>query len=256
MSRLNEKTAIVTGATSGIGEAAALLFAQEGANLVLSGRRQEKLGELVARIEALGARAIAVAGDVRDERHAQACVTTAIKQFGGLDVAFNNAGAATVMGSVTRIDPFGWQETIDTCLTSAYLGARHQVPAMLENGGGSLIFTSSFVGNTVGFPGMAAYAAAKAGLVGLVQTLAAEYGARGVRANALLPGGVDTPSNAANLPDAAPETRGFIEGLHALKRLGTPEELAEAALFLASDASRFMTGASMLVDGGVSITRT
>uniref|UniRef100_UPI002FC8C8EC SDR family oxidoreductase n=1 Tax=Devosia sp. TaxID=1871048 RepID=UPI002FC8C8EC len=108
----------------------------------------------------------------------------------------------------------------------------------------------------VGFPGMAAYAASKAGLAGLAQVLAAEFGAQGVRANVLLPGGTDTPANHANAPGATPETRAFIEGLHALKRLGRPEELAQAALFLASDASSFMTGASMLVDGGVSITRT
>lgn len=255
MSRLENKIAIITGATSGIGEAAALLFAREGACLVLSGRRQEKLDDLVNEIDKLGAGAVAIAGDVRDESHAKACVNAAVSQFGGLDIAFNNAGGSPAMGPVTEVDAAGFQEVVDTNLTSAYLGARHQVPALLERGGGSLIFTSSFVGKTVGFPGMAAYAAAKAGIVGLVQTLAVEYGAHGIRANALLPGGIDTPSNAANLPGAAPETRGFIESLHALKRLGTAEELAEAALFLASNASRFMTGSAMLVDGGVSINR-
>lgn len=256
MSRLKNKIAIITGATSGIGEAAALLFAREGACLVLSGRRQEKLDGLAGQIDNLGAGVITIAGDVRDEDHARACVDAAMGQFGGLDIAFNNAGGSPTMGSVTDVDAEGWQEVIDTNLTSAYLGARHQIPALLERGGGSLIFTSSFVGNTVGFPGMAAYAAAKAGIVGLVQTLAVEYGAQAIRANALLPGGIDTPSNAANLPGAAPETRGFIESLHALKRLGTAEELAEAVLFLASDASRFMTGSAMFVDGGVSINRT
>ena len=127
---------------------------------------------------------------------------------------------------------------------------------MLERGGGSPIFTSSFVGSTVGFPGMAAYAASKSGLIGLAQVLATEFGQGGVRANVLLPGGTDTPSNAANAPGAPRETRAFIEGLHALKRLGKPEELAQAALYLASDASSFMTGTTMLVDGGVSINRT
>jgi NAD(P)-dependent dehydrogenase (short-subunit alcohol dehydrogenase family) len=150
----------------------------------------------------------------------------------------------------------GWRETVDTNLTSAFLGAKYQVPAMLERGGGSLIFTSSFVGSTVGFPGMAAYAASKAGLTGLVQVIAAEFGKNGIRANVLMPGGTDTPANVANAPGAAPETRTFIEGLHALKRLGRPEELAEAALFIASDAASFMTGTTLLVDGGVSITRT
>lgn len=127
---------------------------------------------------------------------------------------------------------------------------------MIARGGGSLVFTSSFVGHTAGFPGMAAYAASKAGLIGLVQSLAVELGARGVRVNALLPGGTDTPSNVANLPSASPETRGFVEGLHALKRMAQPAEIAEAALYLASDAASFVTGTALLVDGGVSISRT
>ena len=116
--------------------------------------------------------------------------------------------------------------------------------------------TSSFVGYTVGFPGMSAYAAAKAGLVGLAQVIATEYGARGVRANAVLPGGTDTPSNVANAPGAAPETRAFVEGLHAVKRMATPMEIARAVLHLASDDSSFITGTALLVDGGVSIART
>lgn len=149
-----------------------------------------------------------------------------------------------------------WRDTVDTNLTSAFLGAKHQVPALVERGGGSLIFTSTFVGHTVGMPGMAAYAASKAGLIGLVQVLATEWGAKGVRANALLPGGTDTPANVANAPDANPETRAFVEGLHALKRMAKPQEIAKAALYLASDASSFVTGTAMQVDGGVSINRT
>lgn len=256
MSALQNKVAIVTGATSGIGKAAAELFARQGASVVLSGRRGEILDQMVLDIEAAGGKAFAVAGDVKDEAHAKACVDAAIEHFGGLDIAFNNAGGSGAMGSVMEVSLEGWNETIETNLTSAFLGAKYQVPAMLKRGGGSLIFTSTFVGATVGFPGMAAYAASKAGLTGLAQVLAAEFGPQGVRANVLLPGGTDTPANHANAPGAAPETRPFIEGLHALKRLGQPEELAQAALFLASSASSFMTGAAMLVDGGVSITRT
>lgn len=127
---------------------------------------------------------------------------------------------------------------------------------MIKRGGGSIVFTSSFVGNTVGFPGTGAYAAAKAGLVGLTQVLAAEFGAKGIRANAILPGGTDTPANHANFPGAAEGTRSFVEGLHALKRLAAPEEIAQAALYLASDASSFVTGVALLVDGGVPINRT
>lgn len=123
---------------------------------------------------------------------------------------------------------------------------------MLERGGGSLIFTSSFVGYTAGMPGMAAYAAAKAGLIGLTQVLAAEYGPRGLRVNALLPGGTDTPGATTTTPQA----RAFVEGIHALKRMAQPEEIARSALYLASNASSFTTGTALFADGGVSINRT
>lgn len=193
---------------------------------------------------------------MREEAHAAELVRVAVEIFGGLDIAFNNAGATGAGGNLPELDLGTWNDTLHTNLTSAFLGAKHQIPAMLARGGGSLVFTSSFVGHTVGFPGMAAYAAAKAGLIGLVQTLAVEYGPHGIRANALLPGGTDTPANTANQPGAAPQTRAFIEGLHALKRLARPEEVAEAALFLASAQASFVTGAALLVDGGVSVTRT
>ncbi|MGQ4583903.1 SDR family oxidoreductase [Lysobacter sp. F60174L2] len=253
---LVDKVAIVTGASSGIGRATARLFAREGAKVVVSGRRQAELDALVAEIEADGGQAIAVAGDVRDEALAKALVEVAVERFGGLDIAFNNAGGLGAMGSVADVSLEGWRDTLDTNLTSAFLGAKYQVPAMLARGGGSIVFTSSFVGSTVGFPGMAAYSASKAGLTGLTQVLAAEFGAQGIRVNAVLPGATDTPSNHANAPDAPEGTRDFIESLHALKRLGRPEEIAQTVLHLASDASSFITGVALLVDGGVSITRT
>lgn len=146
-----------------------------------------------------------------------------------------------------------WDHEITTNLTSGFLGAKHQIPKMLENGG-AIIFTSSFVGNTAGMPQMAAYAAAKAGLVGLTKALSAEYGAQGIRVNALLPGAVDTPM-AAEFGDT-PEVIEFVEGMHALKRRSSAEEMAQSALYLASDASSFTTGTAMLVDGGVSINKT
>jgi NAD(P)-dependent dehydrogenase (short-subunit alcohol dehydrogenase family) len=256
MTALTGKVAIVTGASSGIGYPTAKLFAREGAKVVATARRQAELEALVADIEEEGGAAVAVAGDVRDEALAKALVDTAVGRFGRLDVAFNNAGPTGEMAPVSDLSLTGWRDTVDTNLTSAFLAAKYQVRAMIEGGGGSLIFTSSFVGYTVGFPGMAAYAASKAGQVGLTQVIAAEFGAKGIRANAILPGGTDTPANHGNAPGATPDVRAFVESLHALKRMAAPEEIARSALFLASDASSFITGAALLVDGGVSINRT
>lgn len=253
---LADKVAIVTGASSGIGYATARLFAAEGAKVVLAARRQAELDALVAAIEEEDGHAIAIAGDVRDEALAEELVTTAVGRFGGLDIAFNNAGSTGEMGPAAQMSLTDWRETLDTNLTSAFLGAKYQVPAMIERGGGSLIFTSSFVGHTADMPGMAAYAASKAGLIGLTQVLAVECGAKGVRVNAILPGGTDTPASITNAPGATPAVLAFVEGLHALKRMARPEEIARSVLHLASDASSFITGAALLVDGGVSINRT
>ncbi|MGE0348083.1 SDR family oxidoreductase [Hydrogenophaga sp.] len=256
MKSLLNKVAIVTGASSGIGRATSLLMASEGARLVVSARRREELDALVSEIERLGGQAQAVAGDIGDEELARRLVDVAVTEFGGLDIAFNNAGMVGKIGAIGDIGLDDWHEVLDTNLTSAFLGAKHQVPAMIERGGGSLIFTSSFVGHTAGMPEMAAYAASKAGQIGLVKALATELGSKGIRVNAVLPGGTDTPASITNAPGATPQVLAFVEGLHALKRMATPEEIAQAVLFLASSASSFVTGTAMQVDGGVSVNRT
>lgn len=252
--KLEGKVAIVTGASSGIGRAAALLFAAEGARLVLAARGSGALEALAEEIRRSGGQAIAMAGDVREEAFAQALVQEAGRTWGRLDIGFNNAGTLAGCGDTMQVSAEDWQVGMETNLTSAFYAAKHQVPAMLRGGRGSLIFTSSFVGHTAGFPGTAAYAASKAGVVGLTQALAAEFGPRGIRVNALLPGGTDTPM--ARQMNGTAEAIDHVASLHALKRIARPEEIAQAALFLASDASSFMTGAAMLVDGGISINRT
>lgn len=254
MNTLANKVAVVTGASSGIGRATALLFANEGAAVVVGARRKAELEKLVNEIEARGGRATCVAGDVKDEQYARALVQTAIDRFGGLDVAFNNVGTLGHMGPTPEISADAWRNAIDTNLTSAFYGAKHQIPAMLQRGSGSVIFTSTFVGYTVGFPGVASYAASKSGLIGLTQALAAEFGAKAIRVNAILPGGTDTPM--ACEMNATPEAIAQVANLHALKRIAKPEEIAQSVLYLASGASSFMTGAALLVDGGVSINRT
>lgn len=254
MQHLSNKVAIITGASSGIGYATSKLFAREGAKVVVAARRQTELDALVGEIEESGSEAVALAGDVKDDKFAKALVEMAIGRFGGLDVAFNNAGSMGEMGPTPDVSLAGWRDTIETNLTSAFLGAKHQVPAMLGRGGGSLIFTSSFVGYTAGMPGTAAYAAGKAGVIGLVKALAVEFGPKAIRVNAILPGGTDTA--AARAFADTEDKQAFVRGMHALKRIATPDEIAQTVLYLASDASTFTTGTALLVDGGVSVNKT
>ena len=248
---LADKTVIVTGASSGIGAAAAALFAAEGGRLVLGARREVLLEELADRIAAQGGKAVFLAGDIQDEGYAAALVALAEESFGGLDAAFNNAGITGSLGPVPDMEADTWHHVMATNLTSAFFAAKYQIPAMEKRGSGSIVFTSSFVGHTIGLPGMAAYAASKAGLIGLTQVLSAEHGPAGVRVNALLPGGTRTA-----MAGEDPDTLRFVEGLHALKRMAEPEEIAQAALFLVSDQSSFVTGSALIADGGNSINKT
>jgi len=244
MTMLEGKVAIITGASAGIGRAIALMFAAQGAAVVLTARREEQLGEVADEIRAKGGRAHASAGDVSQPETHEKLVAEAMAEFGGLDIAINNAGTVGPLKPLAEIAPEEWHQTLTTNLTAAYLGARSQIPAMLKRGSGSIVFTSSFVGTSVGLPGMAAYGTSKAGLMGLVKGVTADYAARGIRANALLPGGVDT--------DMAGDQsqKDWAAGLHAMKRIAQPDEIASAALFLASPMASFVTGSALFADGG------
>jgi NAD(P)-dependent dehydrogenase (short-subunit alcohol dehydrogenase family) len=241
---LQDKVVIITGASSGIGRAAAFLFSAEGAAVVLNARGESALEDVASRIRDLGGLARTVAGDASQPETHRRLIEEAVGEFGGLDVAFNNAGATGPIAPLTDISFADWQTTIAANLHSAFLGSVHQIPAMLKRKGGAIIFTSSFVGTSVGLPGMAAYAAAKAGLMGLVKGITADYGDKGIRANALLPGGVDTPMAGGGAQ------KEWAAGLHAMKRIARPEEIASAALFLASSMASFVTGAALFADGG------
>lgn len=241
---LEGKVAIVTGASRGIGLATAQMLSGHGAAVVMNARDEAALNEAVDELRRSGGEAVAVAGDVvLDDTHAR-LVEAAMQGFGGLDIAINNAGVVGPIGPLSEIEPQVWWQVLDTNLSSAYLGARRQIPAMLVRGGGAIVLTSSFVGTSVGLPGMAAYGAAKAGLMGLVKGITADHAAQGIRANALLPGGVDT----AMAGDQ--DQKDWAAGLHALKRIARPEEIAAAALFLVSPQASFVAGTALFVDGG------
>ena len=228
MGELKGKTVIVTGASSGIGAAAALLFAEEGANLVLGARREARLGSLIARITERKGAAVCLAGDVTEEGYSERLTALAEREFGAVDAAFNNAGIVGDLSPVAEMQTGNWDEVIATNLTSAFFAAKYQVPAMQKRGGGAIVFTSSFVGYANGgMPGMGAYAAAKAGLIGLTQSIASEHGTDGIRANALLPGGTKTA-----MAGDDPASHELIAGFHPLGRMAEPAEIANAALFL------------------------
>lgn len=247
---LNGKSIIITGASSGIGAAAAKIFAAEGAKLVLGARRAELLEQITEDISANGGEAAFLAGNVEDSAYAEELAKLAESRFGGLDGAFNNAGVTGDMGPIPDMADSNWHKVMAVNLNSGFYAAKFQIPAMRKRGGGSIVFTSSFVGHTIGLPGMGAYAAAKAGLIGMTQVLAAEHGPENVRVNALLPGGTMTPM--------AGDDAGFhevVRGFHALKRMAEPSEIANAALFLLSDHASFVTGSAMIADGGNSINK-
>lgn len=254
MKHLLGKVAIVTGASSGIGRATARLFAEEGAKVVVAARRGDALQALVEEIDSFGGQAKAFAGDVTEESFAKALVEFAMNSFGKLDVAMNNAGSLGPSCPVQTVSLPEWTDVMEANLTSAFLGAKYQIPAMIQSGGGSLIFVSSVMGYTTAFPNMSPYSASKAGMIGLSNALAVECAAHGIRVNALLPGGTDTPMGRE--ASSTPEAIAFVESIHALKRLARPEEIANSALYLASDMSSFTTGTALLVDGGVSINKT
>jgi NAD(P)-dependent dehydrogenase (short-subunit alcohol dehydrogenase family) len=245
---LQHKTIIITGASSGIGAAAAQLFAAEGARVVLGARRLDALERVAADIARQGGQAAVLAGDVRDEAFAQGLVNLAVSRFGSLDGAFNNAGVIGELAPTPEMPLAAWNEVIAVNLTSAFLAAKAQIPVLGR--GGSIVFNASFVGySNGGLPGMGAYAASKAGMIGLVQSLAIDHAAAGVRINAILPGGTITPAGAEN----EPEVMRTIAALHPIKRMAAASEIAQAALFLLSDRASFVTGSPLIVDGGMSV---
>ncbi|NVD27759.1 SDR family oxidoreductase [Parasphingorhabdus flavimaris] len=244
MTLLLNHSIIISGASSGIGAAAAEIFAKQGANLVLVARDETGLQETAAKVTDDGGQAIICAGDICDPQTHEHSVDRAMKSFGRLDGAFNNAGTVGATSPLAEISLETFQNVLTTNLTGAFLAAKNQIPAMIESGGGSIVFTGSFVGVSTGLPTMGAYATAKSGLLGLVRSITADYATQGIRSTALIPGGTHTKmaGNADN--------REWAASLHAMKRLANPDEIAQAALFLLSNLSSFVSGSTLWADGG------
>jgi NAD(P)-dependent dehydrogenase (short-subunit alcohol dehydrogenase family) len=245
--RLEGKVALITGGGSGMGKVASELFAHEGASVVLTDVNDEA-GEATAR--AIGERARYVHADVSDESEAEAMVTAAVDAFGRLDILYNNAGIMPLGdGSVTDNDSLIWDEVLAVNVKGVAFGCKFGIRAMLENGGGSIINVASFVAWMGAATSQTAYTASKGAVLAMTREIAVEYARQGVRCNALCPGPIETPLLLALLSDEEKKQRRFVH--IPMGRLGRAEELAKAALFLASDDSSYMTGASLIVDGGI-----
>jgi NAD(P)-dependent dehydrogenase (short-subunit alcohol dehydrogenase family) len=248
--RLAGKVALITGAGSGIGRVAAGLFASEGASVVVADVAAEAAVDTAATITAAGGRATAVTVDVADETEVTAMVRTAVDTFGGLHVLFNNAGIFPGDdGGVLDTPPSTWDRVMAVNLKGVWLGCRAAVPAMMDSGGGSIVNVASFVALMGAATAQVAYTASKGGVLAFTRELAVEYARSGIRANSLCPGPIDTPLLAELLADPDRRQRRMVHV--PMGRLGRPEEIARAALFLASDDSSFMTGSALVVDGGI-----
>ncbi len=250
MGRLDGKVALITGGASGMGKVASSLFAREGARVVLSDVSDEA-GEATAReIQAAGGEAAYVHADVSKETDAKAMVDAAVERFGGLHVLYNNAGIMLGDdGSVDTTSEEIWDRTLAINVKGVAFGCKYGVPAIIAAGGGSIINVASFVAWVGAATSQTAYTSSKGAVLAMTREIAVEYARRGVRCNALCPGPIETPLLMQLLSDEAKKQRRFVH--IPMGRLGQAEELAKAALFLASDDSSFMTGASLIVDGGI-----
>jgi NAD(P)-dependent dehydrogenase (short-subunit alcohol dehydrogenase family) len=245
---LDTKVALVVGAANGIGRATALAFAAAGAAVACADVEEAGAKATAAELEAGGARALPVRLDVTDAGSCRAAVAATVQRFGGLDVLLYGAADSDRTATVLELEEAEWDRVIDVNLTGAFLMVRAALPPMIARGGGSVILIASQLGR-VASPGRPAYCATKGALIQLAKVLAADHAAQGIRANTISPGAIETRRMLRRWKDMD-EARRMMGPKHLLGRLGRPEEIARAAVYLASDASSFMTGSDLLVDGG------
>jgi NAD(P)-dependent dehydrogenase (short-subunit alcohol dehydrogenase family) len=248
MNEFQGKVALVTGGTSGIGRAAAIAYAREGANVVVAGRRVTEGEETVRLVRAQGREAVFVPTDVAREVHVKNLIGRTLEQFGRLDFAFNNAGVEQAPTPFLEQTVETFDQVMDVNVKGVWLSMKYEIPAMLKTGGGSIVNTSSGLG-VIGMPGIEIYVASKHAVIGLTKSAALEFGKQGIRVNAVLPAAIDTDMFQRFAGEKL-EFRAQVTALHPIGRIGTSEEIADAAIWLSSSKSSFVTGHSLLVDGG------
>ncbi|HKF28123.1 MAG TPA: SDR family oxidoreductase [Candidatus Binataceae bacterium] len=252
MGRLDGKVAIITGSASGIGRGTAMRFAGEGAAVVIADLNVEGGEAAVRDCKENGARAVFQKTDVSSEAEIKALVARSVKEFGRLDIVYNNAGIGGAVGPLEQISVEDWDKSIAVLLRSVFLGIKHSVPQLRKAGGGSIISTASVAGIR-GFAGLHPYCAAKAGVVNLTRSAALEFAKDKIRVNCICPGGINTPILHRNQPGVKEAMEDWMAKGQPLQRAGHAEDIAGMALYLASDDAQWVTGQAMIVDGGLTV---